>query len=116
MYSLLIPLPLPSGIGVPELPLVFEGGRILVAAFLALFGLIAATLVAMGVAGQLRALAAPRLVICPRAGSSAFIRIDLLRSLMLLPKGSRRLKVRHCTIWPRFSDCGQECVGQRTTA
>lgn len=112
MSVLAIPLPLPSGAPGPELPIGVETQWALLVLFLVLFAVSAAALVELTVASELRRLARPRLVTCPRTGLPARIKPSPFRSLLASLIGWVRPRVEDCTLWPRVPECRGECMRQ----
>ena len=49
-------------------------------------------------------------VICPKTGQIAELELKAKRASVLAALGTRWLRVRHCSLWPRNKGCAQKCV------
>ena len=51
-----------------------------------------------------------RTVICPELGQIAELELKAKRASLLSVLGTRWLRVRRCSLWPRNKGCAQKCV------
>ena len=49
-------------------------------------------------------------VICPEIGQLAELELKAKRASLLTTLGTRWLRVRRCSLWPRNKGCAQKCV------
>jgi hypothetical protein len=49
-------------------------------------------------------------VVCPETGQLAELELKARRASLLSALGTRWLRVRRCSLWPRNKGCAQHCV------
>ncbi len=54
----------------------------------------------------------PRHVTCPAMARPALIDLDPWHAAARRVLGGDELRVRHCSQWPAYRNCGQECLDQ----
>lgn len=52
----------------------------------------------------------PTEVTCPRTTEPATVRLGTCRAAFTAAVGSPDLKVKNCSLWPKFAGCDQKCV------
>lgn len=51
-----------------------------------------------------------RLIVCPEARKPAAVEVDAGYTALLAPITARGLRLRNCSRWPEWKDCGQDCL------